>query len=123
MAARMAASPGPSHKAEEQGVAAAAGPEALAALSAAKMRCGGCGGKVRQQQLNLHDTMMQYICMQRIKLISLRLPKQDSVSFSILIVYFMRHFCITPYVLHFTGPVCRFCYSVLLVMLKNHKVR
>ncbi|KAL3145556.1 hypothetical protein ABBQ32_003381 [Trebouxia sp. C0010 RCD-2024] len=35
-----------SSKAEEQGVAAAAGPEALAAVSAAKMRCGGCGGKV-----------------------------------------------------------------------------
>ena len=28
-------------------VAAASGPQALAALSAAKMRCGGCGGKVR----------------------------------------------------------------------------
>lgn len=35
-----------SSKAEEQGVAAAAGPEALAAVAAAKMRCGGCGGKV-----------------------------------------------------------------------------
>ena len=32
----------------EPAVAAAAGPEALAAVSAAKMRCGGCGGKVRQ---------------------------------------------------------------------------
>ena len=30
----------------EPAVAAAAGPEALAAVSAAKMRCGGCGGKV-----------------------------------------------------------------------------
>lgn len=30
-----------------QAVAAASGPQALAALSAAKMRCGGCGGKVR----------------------------------------------------------------------------
>eukprot|EP00891_Asterochloris_glomerata_P005153 jgi/Astpho2/5153/Aster-06363 len=29
-----------------QAVAAASGPQALAALSAAKMRCGGCGGKV-----------------------------------------------------------------------------
>ena len=46
MGAKMAAAPQPSSRAEEQGVAAAAGPEALAALSAAKMRCGGCGGKV-----------------------------------------------------------------------------
>ncbi len=45
MAAKMAASPSIS-KAEEDQVAAAAGPEALAAVSAAKMRCGGCGGKV-----------------------------------------------------------------------------
>lgn len=32
--------------ASEPAVATAAGPEALAAISAAKMRCGGCGGKV-----------------------------------------------------------------------------
>ena len=46
MAHKMIAAPRSSSKAEEQGVAAAAGPEALAAVSAAKMRCGGCGGKV-----------------------------------------------------------------------------
>ncbi|KAA6421181.1 MAG: water dikinase [Trebouxia sp. A1-2] len=46
MEAKMAASAKPTSKAKEQGVAAAAGPEALAAVSAAKMRCGGCGGKV-----------------------------------------------------------------------------
>lgn len=46
MADKMMTHPRPSSKAEEQGVAAAAGPEALAAVSAAKMRCGGCGGKV-----------------------------------------------------------------------------
>ena len=46
MADKMMTTPRPSSKAEEQGVAAAAGPEALAAVSAAKMRCGGCGGKV-----------------------------------------------------------------------------
>lgn len=42
-----------SSKAEEQGVAAAAGPEALAAVSAAKMRCGGCGGKVSHVCLDM----------------------------------------------------------------------
>ena len=46
MADKMAASAKPSSEVQEQGIAAAAGPEALAALSAAKMRCGGCGGKV-----------------------------------------------------------------------------
>ncbi len=46
MEAKVAASAKPTSKAKEQGVAAAAGPEALAAVSAAKMRCGGCGGKV-----------------------------------------------------------------------------
>ena len=46
MADKMMSNPRPSSKAEEQGVAAAAGPDALVALSAAKMRCGGCGGKV-----------------------------------------------------------------------------
>ena len=46
MEAKMAASAKPTSKAKEQAVAAAAGPEALAAVSAAKMRCGGCGGKV-----------------------------------------------------------------------------
>ena len=51
MADKMMAAAKPSSKAEEQGVASAAGPEALAAVSAAKMRCGGCGGKVSQQLL------------------------------------------------------------------------
>lgn len=46
MADKMMTNPRASSKAEEQGVAATAGPEALAAVSAAKMRCGGCGGKV-----------------------------------------------------------------------------
>lgn len=46
MEVKMAASAKPTSKAKERGVAAAAGPEALAAVSAAKMRCGGCGGKV-----------------------------------------------------------------------------
>lgn len=46
MADKMMTNPRPSSKAEEQGVAAAAGPDALVALSAARMRCGGCGGKV-----------------------------------------------------------------------------
>lgn len=46
MADKMMQASKPSSEAEEQGVASAAGPEALAALSAAKMRCGGCGGKV-----------------------------------------------------------------------------
>lgn len=31
---------------KEDAVAAAAGPEAMQALTAAKMRCGGCGAKV-----------------------------------------------------------------------------
>ena len=35
-----------SQAADAVAVAAAAEPEALAAVSAAKMRCGGCGGKV-----------------------------------------------------------------------------
>ena len=32
---------------DQDSVAAAAGPEAVVALEAAKMRCGGCGAKVR----------------------------------------------------------------------------
>lgn len=51
-----------SSKAEEQGVAAAAGPEALAAVSAAKMRCGGCGGKVSHLLL-LHILFLQFIVL------------------------------------------------------------
>ena len=45
MADQMAKSGKPA-AALEPVVATAAGPEALAAVSAAKMRCGGCGGKV-----------------------------------------------------------------------------
>ena len=45
MADQMAKSGKPA-AALEPAVATAAGPEALAAVSAAKMRCGGCGGKV-----------------------------------------------------------------------------
>lgn len=48
MVDQMAKSGKPASAELELAVAAAAGPAALAAVSAAKMRCGGCGGKVRR---------------------------------------------------------------------------
>lgn len=53
MADQMAKSGKPA-AAVEPAVATAAGPEALAAVSAAKMRCGGCGGKVTYPRSNYY---------------------------------------------------------------------